>query len=447
MPRILLAEDEPSLQLALGDTLADEGYGVTIAGTVADALRALGEATPDLVLCDLRLPDGDGTSILHAVRELWSDVPVIILTAYGSVAGAVEAIRAGASEYLTKPFEEQQLLAMIRRHLELRALRRRVEELELRDTSPLGSAPSFRKVLELARMVAPSDTTVLVLGETGTGKEVVARYIHAQSPRRSRPFVAVNCAALPEALLESELFGHEKGAFTGAVKLRRGRLEEAHGGTLFLDEIAETTPAVQAKLLRALEQLVFERLGSNQPISVDVRIIAATKKDLEAEVASGRFRDDLYYRLKVIPVTLPPLRDRQEDIPLLASAFARRFSATRPRPLDLAPETLECLLGHPFPGNVRELQHLMQRLAVTSLDDVVRPTDLPEEYRARGAVRLDSAAVTWSGTLSEMSHAFERQVLQQALARFKGHRGQAAEALGISRKNLWEKLKLHGLGE
>jgi DNA-binding NtrC family response regulator len=447
LAHILLVEDEPSLQLAMGDTLSDEGFEVTIAGSVRDALRALETGSPDLVLCDLRLPDGEGTEVLASVRQGFPEVPVIVLTAYGTVASAVATIRAGASEYLTKPFENQQLLAMIRRHLELRSLRRRVEELEGLEREPIGSAPAFRRVLELARTVAGSDTTVLILGETGTGKEVLARLIHERSPRRERPFVAVNCAALPEALLESELFGHEKGAFTGAVRQRRGRLEDANGGTLFLDEIAETSPAVQAKLLRALEQLVFERLGSNQQISVDVRILTATRKDLAAEVAAGRFRDDLYYRLKVVPIALPPLRDRAEDIPLLAAAFARRFSAGRSRPLALAPETLECLARHPFPGNVRELQHLVQRLAIVCGHDLVLPNDLPEEYCPQARLSVDRTELSFSGTLAEMTLAFERQVLQQALARFKGHRGQAAEALGISRKNLWEKLKLHGLGE
>lgn len=446
MEQILLVEDEPSLQLALGDTLADEGYAVTVAGTVASALAALDQLVPDLVLSDLRLPDGDGTAVLRSVQERFPEVPVVILTAYGTVEGAVAAIRAGAAEYLTKPFEEVQLLAVLNRHLEVRRLRRRVEELEGVASRPIGNAPAFRRLVDLTRTVAASHSTVLITGETGTGKEVLARFLHESSPRKNRPFVAVNCAALPEALLESELFGHERGAFTGAVKQRRGRMEEADGGTLFLDEVAETSPAVQAKLLRALESHSFSRLGSNHEIAVDVRVVAATKRDLAVEVAAGRFRDDLFYRLKVVPVALPPLRDRREDIPLLAHAFARRFGDERGSRLELAPETLEVLSRHPFPGNVRELSHLVQRLSVTCPIERVLPEHLPEEYRT-GSPTVAVGTSTFSGTLAEMSSEFERRVLRATLDRFDGHRGNAAQALGISRKNLWEKLKALGLEE
>jgi len=444
MPLILLVEDEPSLQLALGDTLADEGYDVIVAGTVQEALAGLARPV-DLVLSDFRLPDGTGFEVLQAVQHNCPDVPVVLLTAYGTVTGAVEAIRSGAAEYLTKPFEDAQLLALVRRHLELRRLRRRVAELEGVASRPLGQAPAFRGILDLARTVAASDSTVLLQGETGTGKEVIARFIHGVSPRRDRAFVALNCAALPETLLESELFGHERGAFTGAVKQRRGRFEDADGGTLFLDEIAETSPQVQAKLLRSIESQTFERLGSNKAIHVDVRLLAATKRDLAEEVAAGRFRDDLYYRLKVVPITLPPLRERTEDIPLLAQAFARRYAAERERSMEFSPEALDRLSGHPFPGNVRELEHLVQRLAVTLSDELIRVDHLPEEYRraATGRVIVDQASFT--GTLAEMSQALEKKVLKEILERFDGHRGNAAEALGISRKSLWEKLKAHGL--
>lgn len=448
MPRVLLVEDEPSLQLALGDALADEGFEVAIAGSVEEGLRALVAFAPDLVLCDLRLPDGDGMAVVTAVRGTSADTPVIILTAYGSVASAVAAMKAGAAEYLTKPFEEQQLLAVLRRHLELHTLRRRVQELEGGSPArPVGGDPAFVRLLDLARTVAASDSTVLLLGETGTGKEVFARYIHESSPRRSRPFVAVNCAALPESLLESELFGHERGAFTGAVKQRHGRFEEADRGTLFLDEVAEMSPAVQAKLLRAIEQQRFERLGSSASITVDVRLVAATRRDLAEEVAAGRFRDDLFYRLKVVPMTIPPLRERAGDIPLLAHTFARRLAAERQRVFELSPATVDCLARHPFPGNVRELLHLMERLAVVCADDVIQPLHLPEEYRGGAQAQANVALSSFSGTLSEMAAAFERRALQQAMDRFHGHRGQMAEALGISRKNLWEKLKAHGLDE
>ena len=446
MANILLVEDEPSLQLALGDTLSDVGHRVTVVGSVAAALDAVESGGPELVLCDLRLPDGSGMQVLTAVAARTPDVPVIILTAYGTVQNAVEALRAGASEYLTKPFEEAQLLAMVERHLELGRLRRRVEELEGL-TRPIGNAPAFLRAVELARTVAASDTSVLLQGETGTGKEVVARWIHDSSRRRRKPFIAVNCAALPESLLESELFGHERGAFTGAVRQRRGRFEEADGGTLFLDEVAEASPGVQAKLLRALEQQSFERVGSSESIRVDVRVVAATKRDLSVEVAAGRFRDDLYYRLKVVPVVLPPLRDRKGDVALLAQAFARRFGEERGRPMSFSAEALDALERQPFPGNVRELLHLVQRLAVTCPAETVTPALLPQEYTDGAVPSVKVSPVAFEGTLAEMTSQFERVVLLRTLERFEGHRANAAQALGISRKNLWEKLKVLGIEE
>jgi two-component system NtrC family response regulator len=446
MANILLVEDEPSLQLALGDTLSDVGHRVTIAGSVADALDAVESGGPELVLCDLRLPDGSGMQVLNAVAARSPEVPVIILTAYGTVQSAVEALRAGASEYLTKPFEEIQLLAMVERHLELGRLRRRVEELEGL-TRPIGSAAAFLRAVELARIVAASDTSVLLQGETGTGKEVVARFIHDSSRRRRKPFLAVNCAALPESLLESELFGHERGAFTGAVRQRRGRFEEADGGTLFLDEIAEASPGVQAKLLRALEQQRFERVGSSESIRVDVRVVAATRRDLPVEVASGRFRDDLYYRLKVVPIVLPPLRDRKGDISLLAQAFAHRLGGDRGRPMAFSPDCLDVLERQPFPGNVRELLHLVERLSVTCPAETIAPAHLPEEYSGHGAPSVTVPLSGFEGTLAEMTGQFERAVLLRTLERHDGHRAAAAQALGISRKNLWEKLKALGIDE
>jgi len=446
MERILLVEDEPSLQLALGDTIEEEGFAVDVLGTVRDALEAMVRQLPDLVISDLRLPDGDGMDVLRQARRIDSELPVIILTAYGTIDGAVEAIREGAVDYLTKPFEEKHLTSVIRRNLELRRLRRRVEELEGMPSRPIGDAPVFCKAVELATTAARSDVTILILGETGTGKEVVARLVHDCSPRRNRPFIAVNCAALPEALLEAELFGHERGAFTGALRQRRGRFEEADGGTLFLDEVAEMSPGVQAKLLRVIEEQHFERLGSNTSIAVDVRILAATRRDLETEVQTGRFRDDLYYRLKVVPVLIPPLRERPGDVVLLAHHFARRFAAELHREFEFAPEALDCLAHHHFPGNVRELQHLVHRLAVTCPKPVITAADLPDEYGRLCHPRLDLPIGRFEGSLPEMMAQFEHTVLDAMLTRFDGHRGRIASALGISRKNLWEKLRDHGLG-
>lgn len=442
---VLVVDDEPSLQLTLADALQDEGLEVTVGGTVGEALRALTDRRPDLVLCDLKLPDGNGFDVLKAVRSEHADLPFIILTAYGTVSTAVEAIKLGANEFLTKPFEETQLLAVVNRYLEVVRLRRRVAELEGEPDRPLGISPAFVAAVELARSAAATDTNVFLLGETGTGKEVIARYIHRCSPRDQRPFVAVNCAALPETLLEAELFGHEKGAFTGAIRQRRGRFEEADGGTVFLDEVAEMSLPAQAKLLRVLQEGTFERLGSNQTIRVDVRILAATRRDLEKEVEDGRFRDDLYYRLRVIPISLPPLRERTEDLPILAQHFAQRYSEQLDRYIEFAPQTLHCLSNHQFPGNVRELENLVHRLAALSTASVIQPHHLPEEYAEKCKEFVQIAGTVFCGGLKEMSRAFEQRVLQELFERHHGHRGRMAEELGISRKSLWQKLKSHGL--
>ncbi len=444
--RILLVDDEPSLQLTLADTLKDEGLTVRVAGTVAEALSEVESFQPELVLCDLKLPDGNGLDVLQQVRSRYRDLPFIILTAYGTVATAVDAMKAGAEEFLTKPFEEAQLLAVVRRHLEVMRLRRRVAELEGKPESPLGVAPRFVEAVELSRNAAATNTNVLILGETGTGKEVIARFVHRCSPRHRKAFIAVNCAALPETLLESELFGHEKGAFTGAIRQRRGRFEEADGGTIFLDEVAEMAPASQAKLLRVLQEGNFERLGSNRTIDVDVRIIAATRRDLQLEVAEGRFRDDLYYRIRVIPISLPALRDRSEDIPLLVSFFAKRYGDKLDRSIDFAPHTLRCLSNHAFPGNVRELENLVHRMVALSSANLVEPHHLPDEYASQCRPSIPIAGSVFRGTLAEMSQAFERRVLEEVFERQKGHRGRMADSLGISRKSLWQKLKAHGIG-
>jgi DNA-binding NtrC family response regulator len=444
---VLVVDDEPSLQLTLSDALQDEGLEVTVGGTVGEAVQVFTDRPPDLVLCDLKLPDGSGIDVLKAVRGEHPDLPFIILTAYGTVPTAVEAMKSGANEFLTKPFEEAQLLAVVNRYLEVVRLRRRVAELEGAPDRPLGISPGFVAAVELARSAAATDTNVFILGETGTGKEVVARYIHRCSPREQRPFVAVNCAALPETLLEAELFGHEKGAFTGAIRQRRGRFEEADGGTVFLDEVAEMAAPAQAKLLRVLQEGTFERLGSNQTIRVNVRILAATRRDLELEVEEGRFRDDLYYRLRVIPISLPPLRERPEDVPILAGYFAQRYSEQLDRNIEFAPQTLQCLSDHPFPGNVRELENLVHRLAALSTTSVIQPHHLPDEYVEQCKPSVQIAGTVFCGNLAEMSRSFEHRVLQELLERHQGHRGRMAEALGISRKSLWQKLKTHELNE
>lgn len=440
---VLVVEDEPSLQLALHDLLVEAGFSPAVAGTLAQAKRELQASSWEVVLCDMRLPDGHGLDLLTVANHLADPPAVVFLTAYGTVEQAVEAMKRGAADFLTKPFDDDHLLAVLRRNVEFVRLRRRVAELERAEERPVGVSPAFTAALELAATVAPTDVTVLLEGETGTGKEVVARFIHQRSPRAQGPFVAVNCAAIPETLLEAELFGYERGAFTGALRSRAGRFEEASGGTLFLDEVGEMSLSVQAKLLRVLQDQKLERLGSNRTVSVDVRIVAATQKDLAKEVAQGAFRQDLYYRLKVVPITLPPLRERREDIPLLAAHFARTFARKYNRAFELSPELLACLAELSWPGNVRELLHLVERLAVTCPAPVVRPEHLPREYRSPSAAGPQSAG----GTLAQQLREFERQVIRQALAEAGANRSRAAESLGISRKTLWKKLRLYGLGD
>ncbi len=442
---ILLVEDEPSLQVSLADLFAEQGWATEVAGSVAEALQALEGARFHVVVCDLRLPDGEGLSVLEKAQAMPVPPPVVMLTAYGTVEKAVEAMKRGAAKFLTKPFDEEHLLAVVRRNVELAHLRQRVSDLEGQLDVPLGVSPPFVEVVNMAATVAPTDITVLLEGETGTGKEVMARFIHRRSNRAGGPFVAVNCAALPEGLLEAELFGHEKGAFTGAVRSRAGRFEEAHRGTLFLDEVGEMSLSLQAKLLRVLQEQAFERLGSNRSISVDVRVIAATQRNLQREVSEGRFREDLYYRLRVVPIQLPPLRERREDIPLLAAFFAQRWSQRLGRELTFAPETLDLLSRQEFRGNVRELEHLVQRLAALCPSKVVLPEHLPPEYRrgsGAGAETTRENAVL----LEEAVVRAERAAIQKALEAAGGNKTRAAQLLGISRKSLWEKMRALGLG-
>ncbi|RMF71976.1 MAG: sigma-54-dependent Fis family transcriptional regulator [Acidobacteria bacterium] len=445
--RILFIDDEPALRMTVGDLLAEQGWQVDVAANVDQATRLIRERAYDLVLSDLRLPDGSGLDLVREVRERQPETPVLVLTAYGSVETAVSAIRLGAAEFLTKPFENEQLLTVIRRHLELRALRDRVSRLERGPEEPVGVSATFRAALAKARAAAETDGTVLLEGETGTGKEVFARLIHRLSSRGDGPFVAVNCAAIPEPLLESELFGHERGAFTGAVRQRKGRLEEAGGGVVLLDEIGEMPLSLQAKLLRVLEERRVVRLGGGDEIAIDVRFLAATSRDLGREVAAGRFRQDLFYRLNVLPIRIPPLRERAGDVPLLLHTFLSRFAAEAGRTLRFDPDVVACLERHPYPGNVRELENLVRRIVLTARGETVRIADVPEEYRSDcGTRRIDGLAGLPAGaSLAETMRAVEREVIRRALEANAGHRGRTAEALGISRKNLWEKMRNHGL--
>jgi DNA-binding NtrC family response regulator len=450
--RLLVVEDEPDQRRLLTELLAAEGFAVANAGSLAAAEAELARTAIDLVISDWQLPDGDGGALLARVRERYPDTAFVMVTAYGTIARAVAAIRAGADDYLTKPFERQALLLAVERTLARRRLerenRRLAAEIGDRDrlVDLLGRAPAMRRLFDRVERLAPTDATVLLTGESGTGKELAARALHQLSARRARPFVAVNCAAIPEGLVESEFFGVERGAFTGADRTRPGRFESADGGTLFLDEIGELWLPLQPKLLRVLQEGRFARVGAARELAVDVRVVAATNRDLAAEVAAGRFRQDLYYRLNVVPLELPPLRERREDLPLLVEFFAaraaRRHGLAPPR---FPPAVMRRLIEHSWPGNVRELANVVERLLLLAEESAVSASDLPPELTgiaperaADGAYRLPAAGLRWE--------EHERSLLQQALALAHGNRARAARLLDLPYKAFLYRLEKHGLG-
>ena len=444
--RILVVDDEPTQLELVGGFLRRQGFEVVEAASGRAAVARVREEPFDLVLTDQRMPDLSGLDVLEAVRAASPDTAVVIMTAYGTIVTAVSAVKAGAADYLAKPLNLDELLHRIhqiqdRRRLltenrELRAAlaeRHRVEGI-------IGESGAMQEVLSVVRRVAPSDATVLIRGESGTGKELIAKAIHYASPRAARALVKVNCAALAESLLEAELFGHEKGAFTGAVAARKGRFELADGGSLFLDEIGDLPPHLQVKLLRVLQEREFERVGSSRPIKVDVRLLAATHRNLEALVREGRFRDDLYYRINVVTIQLPPLRERREDLLLLVDHFLRVFADKNGKGIrGLTREARAALLRYEYPGNVRELENLIERAVVLTRDDVIGLTDLPLTLDAQ-------AAEAESGTgLVAAVEGLERRMIREALAKAEGIQTRAAELLGIGERVLRYKLKKYGL--
>jgi len=447
--RIMVIDDEPLMRVTIRDALIAEGYEVVTAETGRKGINLFRDNQTDILITDLKLPDMDGIQTLKEVKTYNPEAHVIVITAYGSIDSAVIAMKEGASDYLTKPFAMDELLLIIKRLLRMRqleeeniSLRKRVEErygLE----GLVGKSPQMMKIYELIETVALTDVTVLISGESGTGKEVVANAIHLQSPRKGRPFVKVNCAALPETLLESELFGHEKGAFTGALKQRKGRFEIADGGTLFLDEIGDISPGVQVKLLRVLQERQFERVGGNETLSVNVRLICATQRDLKEEIRKGNFREDLYYRLNVVPITLPPLRERREDILLLAEHFIDKFSKKMGKEITgLSEEAKTLLLKYPFPGNIRELENMLERAIALIKGKIIQAEDLPEEVCGQPSSIQDVCKrILGSKPLASATKLFEKEYIQTVLEKTKGKKGQAADILGISRKTLWEKIK------
>lgn len=445
-PRILIIDDEPLMRISISDALKGEGYAVAEAAAGNAGLNMLRENGADVIISDLRLPDIDGLEVLKGCKRISPESAVILVTAHGSVNTAVEAMRHGAYDYITKPFDMEELLLMVRRIIrymfleeENRILKAQVEGKYDFDGIVSGSE-KMNEVFEMVKSVAQTDSTVLLLGESGTGKELIANALHHTSPRKTGPFVKVSCAALPETLLEAELFGYEKGAFTGAVRQKKGRFELAHKGTLFLDEIGEISQGIQVKLLRVLQEKQFERLGGIETLSVDVRIICATQRDLKKEVQKGAFREDLFYRLNVVPITLPPLRERKKDIMLLTDHFVGYFAGLYKKPMKaVAKEALLLLLNYPFPGNVRELENAIERAVVLGKGEELLPYDLPEEISAitHGHV----PAVNANESLSKVVKDFERQYIMKVLDETSGNKGLAARMLGVSRKTLWEKCK------
>jgi DNA-binding NtrC family response regulator len=447
--RILVVEDEANLLRVLELGLEGAGYAVERASRAEQALSVVERGEVDLVVTDMKLPGMGGLELLRRVRDLDSFLPVIIMTAYGTVETAVEAMKAGASDYLLKPFPLEELAITIDKALELRELRdenRRLrEELgrKYHFDNIVGRSPKMQEVFAAVERVAPTKATVLLTGESGIGKDVIARAIHHHSPRRDKAFVKISCSAIPESLMESELFGYEKGAFTGAAGSRPGKFEQADGGTAFLDEIGDVTPAVQVKLLRVLQERELERLGSNKTIQVDVRVIAATNQDLHAAIEEGAFREDLYYRLNVVPITIPPLRERKQDIPLLVEHFLGKYREDMGgRVASVSTPALEKLMGYRWPGNVRELENVMQRAMVLAEGPALEAHDIQLDADRRPApVAPEGVRFLPEGMTLEQH---EQELIREALRRTGGNKWQAARLLGLTRSALRYRLKQMG---
>src|SRR5512145_1396782 len=445
--RILVVDDDQSSRELLSRILGQDGHRVTALSDGREAIEALGRGdTPDLVVSDIRMAEADGLQVMDAYRQKAPDTPVILVTAFGTVDGALEAIRRGAADYLSKPYDVDAIKLVVARALKQRALvlENRTLRRDLRDKYRLenvvGRSESMLQVFKTAARVASADATVLIQGESGTGKELVARAIHQSSPRAAGPFVAVDCGAIAEVVLESELFGHARGAFTGAQAMRRGLFEEANGGTLFLDEIGDVGPNLQARLLRALQEGTIRRVGTNETIPVDARVVAATHRDLEAAVKQGRFREDLFYRLNVVTIRIPPLRERREDVPLLAEHFAAKHG--RGEGAAVSAEVRAILQAHDWPGNVRELENVIARALALNPSGVVVPADLPDRIRggASEPARGLPLPAGFRPTLDELGRRYAALVLGEC----GGNKTRAAELLGIDRKTLY---RILGEGE
>lgn len=445
MPKILLAEDDEIMRISIYDRLRKYGWQVDEAEDGVKAMALYEKNQYNLIISDIRMPGLDGLTLLDNVRRTNPDTDIVIMTAYGSIDDAINCLRRGATEYILKPFDLDDLTIRVTRLLSHQAVKARCEVLEATcresfERKLIGESPAMRQVFDLIDQAAPTNATILITGESGTGKELAARAIHKASPRRDNPFVSINCAAIPEGLMESELFGHERGSFTGADQRRKGKFELADNGTLLLDELGDLAGPLQAKLLRVLQESRFERVGGSKSIQVDVRILACTSKDLNEEVEAGRFRRDLLYRLQVIPLRMPPLREHKEDIEELCLIFLKEFNTRHGRSVKFSREALACLKQYDFPGNTRELRNLVERASVLCRGPEITPADLPAEITGQAA-----RAEETNFNLSARMGVAEKEFIQGALRHSGGNRTEAAGLLGISRKNLWEKMKLYNM--
>lgn len=439
--KILVVDDEVSIRESLRDWLKDIGYGVATASNGTEALQMAQKEKPDIIIADLVMPGMDGIELTKRIKEFSPDIPIVIITAYGSIATAIAAIKEGAYDYIEKPFCPERVELLIKKLVEHQklikenvSLRQKLED-RYRFENIIAKSNRMQQIFEVVKIVAKSNATVLITGESGTGKELIARAIHNLSPRKDKSFVAVSCAALPETLLESELFGHEKGSFTGAIAQKKGKFEYANKGSLFLDEIGEISPNTQVHLLRVIEEKEFTRVGSNELIRVNVRIISTTNKDLKKAVEQGQFREDLYYRLNVVTIDLPPLRERREDIPLLAEHFLKKFSLENQKGITgFSPEAEEFLLKYNWPGNVRELENAIERAVILAKDSLITLADLAYQ-------NLPLTPVSSNKSLKEL----ERSHIWSVLKETKGNFSQAAKILGITRMTLYNKVKEYNL--
>ena len=449
--KILIIDDEPAQVQALAGFLKKKGFEVEKANAGFDGLKILDKQTIDLVITDFKMPDIDGVEVLKRAKAINPEIDVIMMTAFGSIESATEAMRAGAIDYLTKPVDLDQLEIMINKALEHkqlvsenRLLREQLAE-KFKFDQIISASEVMEEAINLAGRAAPSKATVLITGESGTGKELIAKAIHFASPRKDKPFLAVNCAALAENLLESELFGHEKGAFTGADRQRKGRFEMANLGTLFIDEVGEIPPTTQVKLLRVLQEQAFERVGGSEPIKVDVRIVAATNRNLEELIEEGRFREDLYYRLNVVRINIPPLRKRKTDIPLLVDYFLKKYSAENKKKMGgISKEAMDLLMKYDYPGNVRELENIIEQSVVLSRSDLISVRDLPMTVRGMRS-EFKKTDPFGEGTFIERVEAFEKALIDQALEQAQGVQTRAAKMLGITERHLRYKLNKYGM--